>query len=229
MNVSHTAIKITIAAFFIISMFGAPGITSAFAEQMMYVKPDQKLAIRRGTGVEYKIIQMVEIDSEVELLEQARGYAKIRLQDGKEGWILRRFLKAKEPAELLFEKVQIENKQLRKEQNAAVKKAAEAVASLEETQKQFTRVLQERNNLLEKYQQLQADTRDVVNLRKEQQATARENDDLQGKLIAAQDESVLLKKGTQLQWYLAGAGVLLLGIVLGKIPPPYRKRRSYLS
>jgi SH3 domain protein len=229
MNVPNAVIKFSLAAFFATSICGTLAATSAFAGRMMYVKPDQKLAIRRGTGVEYKIIQMVKIDSEVELLEQANGYAKIRLRNGKEGWILRRFLDAKEPAELQLEKIRSENEQLKKEQNAAVKKAAEAVASLEETQKQFNSVLQERNTLLEKYQQLQADTQDVVNLRREQQSTARENDDLQDKLIAAQDENVLLKKGTQLKWYLAGAGVLLLGILVGKIPVPHRKRRSYLS
>ncbi|MBM9519080.1 TIGR04211 family SH3 domain-containing protein [Desulforhopalus vacuolatus] len=229
MNVSHAAIKFTLVALFTISMFGISGTTSAFAERVMYVKPDQKITIRRGTGVEYKIIQMVEIGSQVDLLKQAGDYAKVRLNNGKEGWVLRRFLEAGEPADVILQRIQSENEQLRKEHNAAMKKAAEAIASLKETQKQFTSVLQERNTLLGKYQQLQADTRDVVNLRREQQATARENDDLKHKLIAAQDESVLLKKGTQLKWYLAGAGVLFLGVLLGKIPPPRRKEKSYLS
>ncbi len=201
----------------------------AVAGRIMYVKPEQKYAIRRGTGVEFKIIQMVESGSRVEVLKQANGYARIRLRNGKEGWILRRFLNPEEPADLTLERIQTENQQLKEEQTRAIKRAAEATASLKETQKQFNAVLEERNTLLEKYQQLQADTRDVANLRKEQQQTARENEQLRDQLIAAQDANALLKKGTQFKWYIAGAGVLLLGVIVGKIPAPSRKRKSYIS
>lgn len=217
---------LALAASFLAPAFGVIQDASA---KTMYIKPMQELAVRRGQGTKYKIIAMAEAGTAVQVLEQTNDYARIRLQNGKEGWLLQRFLDNSMPAEQILEKIELENTRLKEQTKDAVKKAAEATASLEETQEQLNSVLLERNNLLENYQQLQKDTADVTQLKKSQEETARLNTDLSQQMISLKDENTLLKKEKNLDWFITGAAVLAIGILLGKIPPPRRKKRGYLS
>lgn len=210
---------------FLAPIFTAP--KNSFAKTM-YVKPMQELAVRRGQGLKYKIIAMVEAGTAVEVLEQTDGYARIRLNSGKEGWLLTRFLDNNIPAEQILEKTLQENSQLKEQTKDAVKKAAEATASLEEAQEQLNRVLLERNSLLENYQQLQKDTADVIQLKTNQEETAQLNAELSKQVISLKDENIVLKKEKNLDWFITGAAVLALGLLLGKIPPPRRKKKGYL-
>ncbi len=195
----------------------------------MYIKPIQELAVRRGRGIKYKIIALVETGASVQVLEQTNDYAKIRLQNGKEGWLLKRFLDHTPPPKLRLETTTKENSRLREQKKEAIRKAAEAIASLEETQAQLKSVLAERNTLLENYQQLQRDTADVMQLKNSQEETARLNAELSEQINSIKDENAVLKKEKNLDWFITGAVVLLIGFLLGKIPSlRNRKRRGYL-
>ncbi len=206
----------------------APVLSNDASVTTMYIKPIGKIPVRRGQGTKYKIVAMVGKGSAVQLLEKTEDYAKIRLQSGKEGWILARFLDKNVPVEQILEKIQAENSNLKKQIKETVKKEAEATASLEESQQQLKNVLLERNTLLENYQQLQKDTADVVQLKRNQQETAQLNKKLEEQVITLKDENTLLKKEKKLDWFITGAIVLAIGMLLGKIPPPRRKKR-YLS
>ncbi len=195
----------------------------------MYIKPVQELAVRRGRGIKYKIIALVETGASVQVLEQTNDYAKIRLQNGKQGWLLKRFLDQNPPPIQQLEATVKENTQLKAQQKEAFKRAAEATASLEETQAQLKSVLAERNTLLENYQQLQRDTANVMQLKKNQEETARLNAELSTQINSIKDENAVLKKEKNLDWFITGAVVLLIGFLLGKIPSlRNRRKRGYL-
>ncbi len=220
---------VTFSALLLLEVFGIILPQNSWAKSM-YVKPLEEFAVRRGQGTKYKIIAMVETGAKVQVLEQTNGYAKIRLQNGKEGWLLRRFLINTPPPAQQFEQAVKENARLREQKKEAVKKAAEAMASLEETQAQLKSVLAERNTLLETYQQLQKDTDNIVQLKKNQEETAQLNAELSEQINSIKDENAVLKKEKNLDWFITGAVVLLLGFLLGKIPFLRNRRKGgYLS
>ncbi len=195
----------------------------------MYVKPVQELALRRGQGTEFKIISVVSSGTKVKVLEQNSDYAKVRLKNGKKGWMLKRFLVSDPPAEQQLEKMAEENAKLKAQREEIAKKTAEATASLEEMQTQLKSVLAERNTLLENYQQLQKDSANVALLKKNQEETRQINLQLSEQINAIKDENAVLKKEKNLDWFIAGAAVLAIGFLLGKIPSPAgRRKRGYL-
>lgn len=57
-----------------------------------YIVDEAKMPVRSGAGDQYRIVRMISSGEAVELLEQAGGYAHIKMGDGRSGWILSRYL-----------------------------------------------------------------------------------------------------------------------------------------
>ena len=58
----------------------------------MYVTDSFEVTIRTGKDITNKIIALAKSNQKVEVLKQEDEWAFIQLQDGKEGWMLSRFL-----------------------------------------------------------------------------------------------------------------------------------------
>ena len=78
------------------------------------------------------------------------------------------------------------------------------------------------------FQILQENTANVMQIKNNQQETARENKKLAQKLALMEQESENLKNDNALKWFLAGGGVLLIGIIIGKMTSRSRRRKPSL-
>ncbi len=68
-----------------------------------------------------------------------------------------------------------------------------------------------------------------MQLKKSQEETARLNAELSTQINSIKDENAVLKKEKNLDWFITGAVVLLIGFLLGKIPSlRNRRKRGYL-
>ncbi|MEN8198813.1 MAG: TIGR04211 family SH3 domain-containing protein [Thermodesulfobacteriota bacterium] len=209
---------------FLSTIFLTPLSLSA---ETRYVAPTAELAVRRGQGLDYKIIAMVKDGAAVELLEENDSYARIRLSNNKEGWILKRFLKTSPPPTELVASLQREKEDLQARELDLSQKVEELSASLAQTRTELDTTLQERDRILTELQSLQRDTADVIRIKKETVKTRKENQQLAGELSAVKENSEQLKKNFAIKWFLAGGGVLLLGMFIGgAMSGRSRKRKS---
>lgn len=95
--------------------------TNARAETM-YVSDIMEITLRTGPGRDNKIITMISSGQKVDVLRRAEKWSKIRMSNGKEGWVLNRFLTS-EKSNLLklkdlqgeFEKLKVESDPLHEE------------------------------------------------------------------------------------------------------------------
>lgn len=203
-------------------------MVTATLAQSLFVAPSAEIAIRRGQGTEYKIVAMVKDGTKVEFLEEDGFYTKIRLNSGKEGWMLSRFLSPDPPLFQVVERLQQENDQLKEKSHTASEKISELTLALENTQQELDSLKSDREQLGEDYETLQRDTADVMQIKKDLEKTSGENSALLDKLAQLETENNTLKKDDKMYWFLAGAGVLILGIIFGKMPGPSRRRKSSL-
>ncbi|MCP4686809.1 MAG: TIGR04211 family SH3 domain-containing protein [Desulfobacterales bacterium] len=60
--------------------------------ETMYISDIMEITLRTGPGRDNKIITMISSGQKVEILRRAENWSKIRMTDGKEGWVLNRFL-----------------------------------------------------------------------------------------------------------------------------------------
>ena len=167
---------------------------------------------------------MLNIGQKVEILKPGEEWTQVRLDNGKEGWVVSRFLTKKIPSsielEMLKNKHQAllardvllleENKTLKAENNAfsndlaGTKKRLQALDTSYETLKTAST---EFLDLQSKYKKMS------VKLAKQTQKADKYEEDL---------TKLLWNKN--IKWFLSGAGVLILGFIIGFSAKRQRRR-----
>jgi len=155
----------------------------------IYITEVLKVTLRTGPGIDHKIVAMIPSGLQVKAIQSKNGWTNIRLSDGKEGWVLSRFLSSDEPSRLALEK-------LRKEHETLLVRSAP--------------LLKENARLKKKNVELKS--------RLDEQTKKAEK---------LNNELTELKQDRAFYWFFLGAGVLLLGFLIGFLSRR-QKRRSYL-
>ena len=79
----------------------------------MYVTDVLKVTLRTGPSIENKIIEIIESGQRVEVLNPGQEWSLVRLFDGKEGWILNRYLISSETSNIRLERLESEHSDLK--------------------------------------------------------------------------------------------------------------------
>ena len=196
---------------------------TSWAENI-YVSENIRLTVRKEPGNDKKIVSILTSGDQVNVLQFGDEWTKIRLSDDKEGWVLSRFLSTQVPSSVALK--------------ALEKKYADLVAQSGMPQEDVRRLKEENEKLAadlqtcskqiqslnDSYQALKNDSQEVVKLRADyDDALARVSD--QGKKLEQMEAEVGKATFDQnFKWFLAGAGVLLAGFLIGSIA---RRKRSY--
>lgn len=200
---------------------------TAFGETR-YVGEIVTITVRTGKGTDHKIIEMIQTGEAVEVVEDGPDWTRIRLENGKVGWVLTRLLTDEPPS-----KVKLEN--LRREHEALLERVQDPAAEIDALTRENSRL---ENSLAESESGRLELSRSYEDLKKKSAAVSKLDSDYR-KAVAQLEE--MKKKNdrlgetlTQLQrrqifrWFLSGAGVLLLGVVIGLSTRSKRRRSSLL-
>ncbi|MEO1897555.1 MAG: TIGR04211 family SH3 domain-containing protein [Cycloclasticus sp.] len=207
--------------------------STAIMAESAYVSDELEIMVRSGKSSGHRIIATLKSGKKINVIERdsASGYSRVKLSPSREGWVLSRLLRktpsaksrlAKAEASLasLKTKFSSSSKQLSElsEQKGNLDSEASTLKTdnislsreldqLKETSRNAVEILQERNQLQQR----------VVTIERELESLKRDND-------------TLVNSDVQ-DWFLAGAGVLLFGIILGFILPKlgWRKKTSWQS
>jgi SH3 domain protein len=201
--------------------------TDVFAESR-YVKPSAEIALRAGEGTKYKILGVVKDGDVVELLEEGDSYARVRLTDGQEGWMLKRFLSITPPLSVTAPSLRAENEKLKQREIEVTQKYDEISASFSRMETELQTILAERDQLKSDYQDLQEATADVMKIKEDMLQATKENELLVQQMASLKEENSNLNKEKSINWFLAGGGVLLVGMSIGRLTSKSRKRKSSL-
>ena len=190
-----------------------------------HVKPSSEVPLRRGQGTEFKIDAVISDGTQVSLIEVEGDWAKVMLDGGKEGWILKRYLSDEKPlrdqvVELVQNKVELEEKLIETESQLA-----ELMQVHSQTEQDLVVCMDDRGTIKNDYVQLQQDTADVVQTKKNLIAAEKQLNELGNNLATLQMENKSLKNQSSLIWFLSGSGVLLVGLLIGVIFGKKSKKR----
>jgi SH3 domain protein len=190
-------------------------LVSPAASKTFYVKGDSGVNLRNGNSTRYSVIDTIDPGQALLAIETRDKWTKVRLPDGKEGWMASRLLTDKKPADVVVSEL-----------HQKIKHFSVTVESL---QAENERLIIENQNLHEKLEEtleqmaqtktaheaLIAESTDFLALKADHE---RLSDQLREKteiMASLETELAITNKASKIYWFLAGAGVLLLGMIIG--------------
>jgi SH3 domain protein len=201
--------------------------TSVQAETR-YINPSADTVVRRGQGNKYKIIAMAKEGTAVEFLEESNGYSKVRLPNGKEGWVVKRFLSTQPPLDQVVATLQAENSGLQENQTTLNQQTEALSTALANSEEQRNLALQERDQIQNQYRLLQQETADVMQIKTDMKNITAKNTALLQDLSTLTRDNDSLRNDYSFKWFLAGGGVLLFGMIVGGLLKGSRRRKPSL-
>ncbi len=213
----------------------------AHAERQ-YVSDMLIITLREGPGSEYKKIRTLKTGTPVEILEESGSYLRVRTQEGEEGWVAKQYISSELPKPLIIAELKQETNRLRarveeleKRQTLLLDQLKEAErshdAKVKELEKnadncrqEVSRTTMELKQITEKYNTLLDQSKNVLELTSEHDRLKAENAKLDTEVTQLKQENERLRSTGMLRWFLAGAGVFLIGLIAGRVS---RKKKYY--
>ena len=199
---------------------------AAYAETQ-YVSDQLVITMRTGQGNQFQIIKTLNSGDKLEVLEQTdSGYTRARTEDGTEGWIRTQYLTDKPIAASKLTWAQNQISKLTKT-NKALKDELKSIKN------EKTQVDSEHSKLSSNYKQAEKELAHLNEIAARPIQLERENKELRLQFEQINDELVLVKQENQVlkdrserNWFIAGAGVVILGMIIGLIIPKLRFRKK---
>ena len=202
-------------------------LTAIARAETNYISDQLEVTLRSGKSTSHSILRMLRSGTPVEVLEQDKdsGYSLVRVQ-GKEGWVLSRYLmKGPVPrdqladAEKKLAELELENRKL--------------MTAMQSLKNEKGEVEKANSSMDADYRKVSQELAEIKRTASSALAIDSENKDLKSRLVALernlqtmQQENESLKDRTARDWFMLGAGVLLIGIFVGLVIPRIRWRKK---
>jgi SH3 domain protein len=202
--------------------------TAVLAETKYYINDSMTVTMRTGPATDRKIIALLNIGQEVEILKSENDWTMVRLLNGKEGWVISRFLTDKTPDSIQLEALKESHSALQ----AKVASLTEENKVLKDENKKLDIDLnttdKKQKDLSKDYETLKRESKQFLELQaKYKESTSKLAEQTQ-KAEKYEDELTKLLWNKNIKWFLSGAGVLILGFIIGFSTKRQRRHSSLL-
>ncbi len=208
-----------------------------------YVTDMLLLTMRSGPGDGYPVLKTLPSNTAVEILEKGDPYYKIRTGNGDEGWVKGRYVTDDLPANLVIEGLKQRIAALESDASAGDRfsqpadtgvpgtetgeQIADLESSLDDAIKEKTRLAADLESLTKTHEQFLKMSKDCVALIEENKSLKMQNQKLSSELETVEKDGTDILKTVMIRWFLAGAGVLIAGWIIGRITGGSRKSSRY--
>ncbi len=219
---------------FCLVLFVANNVYPAALEKG-YVSDMLFLTVREGPGNNYKVLETLKSNDPVEIMEKQDKYYKVKTDDGIIGWVEKQYITDKLPQTLIVEDLkkkmsalEDKNKNLESE-NAALEekiknmkkdfeaKIADMKTALQDEIQAKNEIQAEFDKEKDKYESFMKEAGGgSVKLIKENRMLKQKNANLVSEINKLTKENEHCLKTGMIQWFLAGAGVLFAGWLIGQ-------------
>ncbi len=203
--------------------------TALSVSAAVYVSDKLDAPLRIGPGTEFRIVGMLRSGQAVEVITEKQGWSNVRTtreSGGKEGWILTRYLMSREPWERRVKSLEAENAKLRETVNPVQGELQEVKARNVEIEKELKKTTEALRTVKNDYEILKNEASGFLDLKKHFDTTKADLARVQEDLAKVTEENMQLRSSHRHRWFLAGALVLLFGLIIGLIMGRREKKRT---
>jgi SH3 domain protein len=195
--------------------------------QTRYVSDQLVITVRSGPSTDNTIMANLRSGDAVDVLQDdgETGYSRVRAENGTEGWVLSRYLVARPISQdrLVITERDLAEAQVR---NAMLESSvATLTEELEVTGQRRAEAETANAALTIDLADIREVSQNVLSIRDENENLRRSLNARNGEVDQLRIENELLDSRSTRDWFLAGAGVLFAGIVVGLVAPRLRRRR----
>ncbi len=194
-----------------------------------YVSDVLVITMRSGQSNEHRIIRTLESGEKLRVLQSGKDYTRVKTDKGETGWVLTRYLSEEQVARVLLPPIKTRLEKLEKENtelSASLKEITRERDSLKVAAASLERLEQKHKKLLEESVRWKDEASKSGNLTEASKDLARKNATLESQIDLMMRELRSLREGNNRLWFLSGAGVILIGIVIGVMIARSRKEKK---
>ncbi|MFK7888216.1 MAG: TIGR04211 family SH3 domain-containing protein [Gammaproteobacteria bacterium] len=214
-----------VSRFFLFTTFF---LSSATYAQTAYVNDQLEITLRSGESTQHSIVRMLTSGTKIEVVSRnaQSGYSQVRLEDGRTGYVLSRFLTNTPVAR---------DRLLRAEQQLATVRSEKA------SQDDLLKTIREAKNdgdaqsaalgadnqrLNQELAQIRSTAADALNIDAENRTLTARLTQSEKTILELRTDNARLAARTSQWWFVLGAAAVLLGALLGFVLPRMRWRRK---
>ncbi len=203
-------------------------LATTLSARTMYATDTFEIVVRSERQIVGRnIVKVLPSGAPIEVRDMDDTWATVRLEDGRTGYVEKRHLIDREPYKVTAERLQLEIGQQRERLATLTQQLATLRDEHQRLQKASSVSEAQMQDISQKYEQLRQDatTTQFLETREKYADLQRAHAEAQQHLTTVNSAYASLKSSTRLTWFLSGAGVILLGWLLGMTSERWRGRR----
>jgi SH3 domain protein len=211
---------------FCLSLLAFATLPTTASAEVRYVIDKLIITMRSGQSNQYQILRTWPSNTKLEILEAGEKYSKARGPDGTEGWVLNQYITARPTAKLRLATTQQKLAKIEKEY-AQLKSDMSTLQGKEGAlSKQKNKLSRDNKKQMDELKHLRRVAAKPLKLENENQRLKKELLELESEHELLLQENQMLGDSSDRDWFLNGAGVIILGIIIGLIAPRLRMRKK---
>ena len=224
--------KTILVVLLIVAFIVSSSINSVFADTR-YVSDRLIISVRDGQNQNAAVLGYIETGAPLDILEEKEDLLRIRTEDGIEGWVRAQYIISEKPKVLIIENLKNEITALKKEIETSKNEQDSASNTLSKIKKMYQEEIEELKEevninqkfaakaksdfiqLNKKYTNLLKHSKNTEELIGEVEKLKKLNAELNTEAKNLRKDRKNPLKSNKIQSFIAGAGVLLFGFILG--------------
>lgn len=213
---------------FVSFLLGTAFISGVAQAETRYVSDQLVITLRSGPGNQYAITKNISTGAKMEILEEQAdiGYAHVRMDDGTDGWVRTQYLTDKPVAKLVLEQLEQRYEKLKEKNSGGSEELKTIKTDFTKLSQDYAKLSKEHKDLTDTVSRMNEVAAKPILLDKENRELKEQNVTLTNEMQLIAQENQILKDRSDRDWFIAGAGVLFAGMLMGLILPKLRTSKK---
>ncbi|RTZ99582.1 MAG: TIGR04211 family SH3 domain-containing protein [Deltaproteobacteria bacterium] len=203
-------------------------ISIAGAVDTQFISGVMEVTLRTGPGIDHRVIAMVSSGDSLEVIERGPKWSKVRKSDGKEGYVLNRFLTSDLPCNLVLKRLKKKHEMLLEQSAEPLKEVARLTDENVQLKNDLKTTKDALKSLQAAHEALKEDSKNFLKIKTEYDQAAKDLTEQTARVNRLESEIAKLGWNQNIRWFLSGAGVLISGFLIGLFSKRRRRRSSLL-
>lgn len=215
--------RVGVTAMILVVLTAAAGMA-----QTKYVSEDFEITMRTGPGTDHKIIAMVPSGRELEVIEPGNDWSMVRLSNGREGWVLSRYLTSEMPSTVKLKRLETEYQSLQEQNQALKEKFSKVSADGSNLGIELRQTQQQLKSTESAYEALKRDSADFIKFKATYEKNLKELNENRTKAEQLETDLKKLASSQLIEGILYGGGLVIIGFITGWLMKKPKRRAGLL-